>query len=68
VGGPMQAPGAAKGLGCAPDFLAALLLGPLGMHGLQRIRPDVYPGGDAEWFEALFPPLSSDLLMFYLPY
>ena len=68
VGGPMQAPGAEKGLGCAPDFLAALLLGPLGMGGLKRVRPDVYPGGDAEWFEALFPPLSSDLLMFYLPY
>ncbi len=68
VGGPMQGPGAAKGLGCAPDHLAALLLGPRGMAGLKRIRPDVYPGGDAEWFEALFPPLASDLLMFYLPY
>jgi predicted N-acetyltransferase YhbS len=68
VGGPMQAPGAAGGLGCAPDFLAALLLGPRGMQGLKRIRPDVYPGGDPEWFEALFPPLTSDLLMFYLPY
>ena len=38
------------------------------MAGLKRLRPDVYPGGDAEWYEALFPPLSSDLLMFYLPY
>lgn len=67
-GGPMQAPGAAGGLGCAPDWLPALLLGPLGLAGLKRLRPDVYPGRDAEWLEALFPPLSSDLLMFYLPY
>lgn len=68
VGGPMQGPGAAGGLGCAPDHLPALLLGPHGMDGLKRLRPDVYPGGDAEWYEALFPPLTSDLLMFYLPY
>ncbi len=68
VGGPMQAPGAAGGLGCAPDWLPSLLLGPLGLAGLKRLRPDVYPGKDAEWLEALFPPLSSDLLMFYLPY
>jgi len=68
VGGPMQAPGAAGGLGCAPDHLAALLLGARGMAGLKRIRPDVYPGGDPEWFEALFPPLTSDLLVFSLPY
>ncbi len=68
VGGPMQAPGAAGGIACAPDHLAALLLGPLGMKGLKALRPDVYPGGDAEWYEALFPPLTSDLCMFYLPY
>jgi len=68
VGGPMQGPGAAGGLGCAPDQLGALLLGPLGMAGMKRRRPDVYPGDDPEWFEALFPPLTSDLMMFYLPY
>lgn len=68
VGGPMQGPGAAGGIGCAPDLLADLLLGPLGMAGLKRQRPDVYPGNDAEWYEALFPPLTSDLCMFYVPY
>ncbi len=68
VGGPMQAPGSAGGLGCAPDHLAALLLGPLGMRGLKARRPDVYPGNDHEWYEALFPALTSDLCMFYLPY
>ena len=60
--------GAAGGLGCAPDHLGALLFGPLGMAGLKRRRPDVYAGSDPEWFEALFPPLTSDLLTFYLPY
>lgn len=67
-GGPMQAPGAAGGCGVAPDALAALLFGPLGMHGLCRRRADVYPGNDAELFEALFPPLTADLLTWYLPY
>lgn len=68
VGGPMQSPGLAGGMGCAPDHLAALILGPLGVRGLARLRPDVYPGPDPEWYDVLFPPLSSDLLMFYLPY
>ncbi|GAB7190995.1 hypothetical protein NUM3379_17020 [Kineococcus sp. NUM-3379] len=66
--GRMQAPGAAGGAGVAPDELPALLLGPLGVHGLARRRPDVYPGPDAELFEALFPPLSADLLTYYLPW
>ena len=64
----MQAPGAVGGCGVAPDALAALLTGPLGMHGLARRRPDVYPGQDAELYEALFPPLRADLLTWYLPY
>lgn len=68
VGGPMQSPGAAGGMGCAPDQLAALLLGPLGVRGLARLRPDVYFGADPEWFDVLFPPLTSDLLTLYLPY
>ena len=67
-GGPMQAPGAVGGCGVAPDALAALLTGPLGMHGLARRRPDVYPGQDAELYEALFPPQRADLLTWYLPY
>ena len=59
---------AAGGLGCAPDHLAALLFGPHGVRGLARLRPDVYFGADPEWYDALFPPLTSDLLTLYLPY
>ena len=68
AGGPMQAPGAAGGCGVAPDALPALLTGPRGMHGLARQRPDVYPGPDAELYEALFPPQTADLLTWYAPY
>jgi predicted N-acetyltransferase YhbS len=67
-GGPMQAPAAAGGAGVAPDALGALLLGPLGMAGLSRRRPDVYPGREPELYEALFPPLRADLLTYYLPH
>ena len=68
AGGPMQAPGAARGCGVAPDALPALLTGPHGMHGLARRRPDVYPGPDAELYETLFPPQTADLLTWYAPY
>ncbi|MER6505806.1 GNAT family N-acetyltransferase [Nonomuraea sp. NPDC001636] len=67
TGGPMQRPGSVKGIGVAPDHLAALLFGPLGIEGLTRIRPDVYTG-EEELFQALFPPLTADLLSYYLPY
>jgi GNAT superfamily N-acetyltransferase len=68
AGGVMQAPGAVGGCGVAPDALATLLFGPLGMHGLSRRRADVYPGPDDERFETLFPPLTSDVLTWYFPY
>ncbi|GIH97315.1 GNAT family N-acetyltransferase [Planobispora siamensis] len=68
AGGPMQGPGAEGGAGVAPDYLPALLFGPHGIAGLTRIRPDVYPGPDTELFEALFPPLTADVLSYYLPY
>ncbi|WP_354527556.1 GNAT family N-acetyltransferase [Nakamurella sp. UYEF19] len=68
AGGAMQAPCSAGGAGVAPDQLGALLFGPLGMAGLTTTRPDVYPGPHRELFEALFPPLTADLLTFYLPY
>ncbi|WP_433257925.1 GNAT family N-acetyltransferase [Streptosporangium sp. CA-135522] len=67
TGGAMQGPGAVGGAGVAPDHLAALLFGPHGIEGLTRIRPDVY-AGEEELFQALFPPLTADVLSYYLPY
>ncbi|MFF4262550.1 GNAT family N-acetyltransferase [Streptomyces virginiae] len=67
TGGPIQSPGAVKGAGVAPDHLAALLFGPHGIEGLTRIRPDVY-SADEELFEVLFPPLTADVLSYYLPF
>lgn len=66
AGGPMQAPGAHRGFGVAPDQLGALLLGGRGFAGLRRLRPDVY--GDREVGEALFPPQTADVLSYYLPW
>jgi hypothetical protein len=68
AGGAMQGPGAVGGAGIAPDHVPALLFGPLGMHGLCRRFADVYPGPDEELFTALFPPLTADLLTYYLPF
>jgi predicted N-acetyltransferase YhbS len=67
AGGTMQAPGAHGGAGVAPDLVASLLFGPHGMAGLTRSHPDVYPGPNAALMRALFPPVHSDLLTFYLP-
>lgn len=67
TGGAMQNPGAVGGAGVAPDHLPALLFGPHGIEGLARIRPDVY-AAEEELFQALFPPLTADLLTYYLPY
>ncbi|MFF2121550.1 GNAT family N-acetyltransferase [Kitasatospora sp. NPDC058184] len=67
TGGTMQGTGPGGGVGVAPDALAALLFGPYGLEGLSRIRPDVYGRGDEELHRALFPPLTSDLLTYYLP-
>ena len=68
AGGVLQGPVDAGGAGCAPDWLPSLLFGPLGIAGLERLRPDVRAGADAELYTALFPPLSSDVLTYYLPY
>ncbi|MBG0817927.1 GNAT family N-acetyltransferase [Planomonospora sp. ID82291] len=67
TGGAMQGPGAVGGAGVAPDHLPALLFGPRGIEGLSRIRPDVYTG-EKELFQVLFPPLTADVLSYYLPY
>lgn len=32
------------------------------------MRPDGYSGSDGELFRALFPPLTADVLSYYLPY
>ena len=68
AGGPLQGPGEVGGAGVAPDHLPAMLFGQVGIHGLCRRHPDVYPGPDGELFEALFPPVTADLLTYYLPY
>jgi hypothetical protein len=68
AGGPLQGPGAVGGAGIAPDHVPALLFGPLGMHGLCRRHADAYPGPDEELFTTLFPPLTADLLIYYLPF
>jgi predicted N-acetyltransferase YhbS len=67
AGGAMQAPGSAGGAGIAPDLIGDLLFGPLGIAGLAERHPDVYPGRHAELMRTLFPPISADLLMLYLP-
>jgi len=68
TGGPMQAPGSARAVGVAPDALPALLFGPRGLAGLTAIRPDVYAGDATPLYDALFPPVTADLLTYYLPY
>ncbi|MCL3863270.1 GNAT family N-acetyltransferase [Actinotalea sp. K2] len=67
-GGPMQDPGDHGGAGVAPDHLGALLFGDQGIEGLTSRRPDVYPGPDRELFATLFPPLTADVLSYYLPF
>lgn len=67
VGGTMQAPGVVGGAAVAPDLLGPLLLGPHGIAGLSERHPDVYPGPHRELMAALFPPVTSDLLTFYVP-
>ncbi|MEV6242215.1 GNAT family N-acetyltransferase [Lentzea sp. NPDC051838] len=66
-GGTMMAPGDQGGAGVAPDLLAPLLFGPHGIDGLRRWFSDVYPGPNFDLMNALFPPVTSDLLTFYLP-
>jgi hypothetical protein len=63
----MQAPGVHGGAGVAPDLVASLLFGPLGIAGLADRHPDVYPGPDERLMCTLFPPLTADLLALYLP-
>lgn len=66
-GGPLQAPGSMGGSGVPPDALAPMLFGPEGAAGLAARLPDCYLGTQADVMAALFPPLTADLLTFYLP-
>lgn len=66
VGGPLQSPGELRGFGVAPDRLAALLLGGQGFEGLRRTHPDVY--GPRALGPLLFPPMTADVLSYYLPW
>jgi hypothetical protein len=65
-GGAEQAPISKGGAGVPVDLLAPLLLGPDGAAGLERRHGDVMLGRIREVMEALFPPVTSDLMTFYL--
>jgi hypothetical protein len=47
--------------------VAPMLLGPFGGIGLEARYGDVLLGRQRDLMEALFPPVTSDLLTFYLP-
>jgi predicted N-acetyltransferase YhbS len=66
-GGALQAPVSAGGSGVPPDVLAPLLFGPHGALGLEERHADVLLGRQRDLMAALFPPVASDLLTFYLP-
>lgn len=65
-GGPEQAPVFKGGSGVPPDAIAPLLLGPDGALGLEERLPDCWLGRQRDLMGALFPPMTSDLLTFYL--
>jgi hypothetical protein len=66
-GGQEQAPIHQGGSGVPPDALAPLLLGPHGAVGLEARLPDCLLGEQRELMAALFPPVTADLLTFYVP-
>jgi len=67
LGGVLPGPASVGGAGVAPDLVGPLLFGQQGIIGLALRHPDVYPGPNRDLMGALFPPLSADLLTFYLP-
>jgi len=66
-GGAEQAPVSKGGSGVPPDAVASLLVGTHGAAGLEELLPDCLLGRQRELMTALFPPLTADLLTFYLP-
>jgi len=65
-GGREQAPVSKGGSGLAPETVPGLLLGPYGALGLEEREPDCHLGAQRELMAALFPPVTADLLTFYL--
>jgi N-acetylglutamate synthase-like GNAT family acetyltransferase len=65
TGGPRQIIVSQGGSGLPPDAFPHLVFG-CGADGLEDRFPDAYLGDQAELMRVLFPPLSADLLTFYL--
>ena len=65
-GGPLQAPVHAGGSGVPTDAIGSMLFGG-GAECLEERFPDAHLGRQAELMRAMFPPVSADLLTFYLP-
>jgi hypothetical protein len=65
TGGPRQIIVSQGGSGLPPDAIPHLLLGG-GAESLEDRFPDAFLGEQADLMRVLFPPLSADLLMFYL--
>lgn len=66
-GGPEQAPLSKGGSGVPPDAVASLVLGPYGALEPEERLPDCLLGRQRRLMAALFPPVTADLLTFYLP-
>lgn len=65
-GGREQSPVRKGGSGLAAEDVPGLLFGPHGALGLEERQPDCHLGKQRELMAALFPPVTSDLLTFYL--
>lgn len=63
----VQSPVSSGGAGVAPDHVAKLLFGRHGAVGLERRHPDVNLGRRRGLMATLFPPVTADLLTYYLP-
>jgi len=61
-----QAPGSKNGCGVPPDALPSLVFGPHGALGLARLMPDCYLAGKRDLMAALFPPVTSDVMTYYV--
>jgi predicted N-acetyltransferase YhbS len=66
-GGPLQGPVSQGGSGVPPDGVGPLLFGPQGALGLEQRMPDCNLGRQRDLMAVLFPPVTADLLTFYLP-